>query len=235
MKRFSPQGQVNFEYVILTGVLLAILIPVLYTSLSTFNEYYKTTKIDDVLSQVVHKANELYKVGPGNKDVVKIIVPSGITGATIAGNEIALEATLGKQQTTVRKYADADLIGSLQTIQGEYLVPIRVLNQTLVRIGSGPWILDLDPSCIGAPNFADPPNITIHGDDFTSTSILLLDGTPFDPTFYQIIDAGTIIFIAGPTQFWSRPGIPYIITVRDGTQTSNTADFFVLPNSLLCS
>lgn len=233
MKRLSTQGQLNFEYIVLTGVILAVLIPVLYTSLSTFNEYYKTTRIDDVLSQVVHKANELYQIGPGNKDVIKIVVPSGITGATIAGNEIALEATLGKQQTTVRKYADADLIGSLQTIQGEYLVPIRVLNQTLVRIGSGPWILDLDPSCIGAPLFANPPNITIHGDDFSSTSILLLDGVPFDPTFYQIIDAGTIIFVAGPTQFWIQ-GNPYSITVEDDSKLSNIANFWVYPNVNLC-
>ncbi|MDP1694825.1 MAG: hypothetical protein Q8L34_04775, partial [Candidatus Woesearchaeota archaeon] len=205
MKRFSSQGQLNFEYVILTGVLLAILIPVVYTSLSTFNEYYKTTRIDDVLSQVVHKADDLYKLGPGNKDVIKIIVPSGITGATIIGNEVALEATLGKQQTTVRKYADADLIGSLQTIQGEYLVPIRVINQTLVRIGSGPWILDIDPACIVASAFADPPNITVHGDDFTSTSVLLKDGVAFNSAYYSVVDPGTLTFIAHPTEFPIQP------------------------------
>ena len=236
MKRFSIRGQLSFEYIILTGVLLAILIPVLYTSLSTFNEYYKTTRIDDLLSQVVDKANDLYKIGPGNKDTINIVVPAGITGATIAGNEFSVDATLGKQPTTVRKYADSDLIGSLETAPGEYTISIKALNESLVRIGSGPWILELNPSCISAPNFANPPTITLYGDDFFPTSILLLDGVPFDPTFYQIIDPGTIIFIAGPSQFWAQPGNePYIISVQDGTKISNTVDFYVYPNIQQCS
>ncbi len=231
----TSRGQVNFEYLIITGALLAVLIPLLYTSLSTVHENYKVTRLDDIISQLTYKANDVYKLGPGNKDQLKIVVPSGITGATILGNEIALHVTLGKENATVRKYTESDLVGSLDIIQGEYLVPIKALNHSLVRIGSGPWIVEIDPSCIGAPNFANPPNVTLHGDDFFSSSLLLKDGAPFNTAFYQIVDPATIIFIAHPTEFFAQPsGAPYAFTVQDGTKTSNSIDFWVYPSPNLC-
>ncbi len=233
--RKSLRAQLNFEYLILTGILLAILIPLIYTSLSTVQQSYKATRVNDILSQVAEKANDLYQLGPGNKDELTLIMPSGITGAVVSGNEISLTTRYGNTNETVRKYTQPILVGSLETIQGEYTVPIKALNQSLVRIGTGPWIVEIDPSCIGAPSFANPPNITIHGDDFFSTSVLLLDGVPFDPAFYTLIDPATIIFVAGPSQFWARPGNPYVITVQDGSKTSNQVNFFVVPSAPLCS
>ena len=110
------------------------------------------SRVDDIVSQIVYKANDLYKLGQGNKDVLRLSIPSGITGATIAGNQVVLEATLGKQNTSVRRYTEVNVIGSLDIIQGDYTVPIKALNATLVRIGSGPWIVEINPFCIGAPN-----------------------------------------------------------------------------------
>ena len=235
MKPFLREGQVNFEYLALTGILLAVMLPILYTSLSTVYETHKMSRVDDIVSQIVYKANDLYNLGQGNKDELHLSIPSGITGATIAGNQVVLEATLGKQNTSVRRYTEVNVIGSLDIIQGDYTVPIKALNATLVRIGSGPWIVEINPFCIGAPNFANPPNITVNGDDFFPTSVLLLDGVPFDPSFYQIIDPGTILFVAGPGQFWAVPGgNPYAISVRDGTKISNTVHFWVYPSPQLC-
>ena len=236
--RFSSRrGQLNFEYLAITGAILAILVPVLYTSLSTVQDHYKMTRVDDVTSQLVNKVNDLYKLGPGNKDELHLIIPSGITGAVVAGNEITLETVLGKQNASVRRQTDTFVVGSIDTIQGEYLVPVKVLNHSLVRIGTGPWILDLTPSCIGAPNFANPPNITINGDDFSSTAVLLKNGVPFSSAFYQVINAGTVIFIAHPTEFPIQPppsGTPYNFTVTDKGKTSNIYLFWVYPSPNLC-
>ena len=233
----SWKGQLSYEYLAITGVLLAVLIPVIYTSLSTVNEHYKLTRLDEITSQITNKANDLYKLGPGNKDELHLVLPSGITGATVAGNEISFQTTTSSGNTSVRKFTDSLLIGSLDTIQGEYFVPIKVLNQTLVRIGRGPWILQLYPTCIGAPNFANPPNITINGDDFSSTSVLLKNGIPFNTAFYQIVDAGTIIFTAHPTEFRIQPppsGTPYSFTLTDNGKTSNSHLFWVYPSPNLC-
>ena len=231
----STRGQLNFEYLAITGVLLAILIPVIYTSLSTIHENYKLTQLDDIVSQLTYKANDVYKLGPGNKDELRIIVPSGITGATIAGNEIALHTILNNQNTSVRKYAESDLVGSLDTLQGEYFISVKALNHSLVRIGSGPLILEINPSCIGAPSFANPPTITLRGDDFFSSALLLKNDAPFDTALYQIVDPTTIIFTANPTEFSAQPGgTPYNFTVRDGTKTSNSINFLVYPSPNLC-
>ncbi|GEM_PF-2776679 len=233
--RKSSRAQLNFEYLILTGILLAILIPLIYTSLSTVHQSYKATRINDILSQVTQKANDIYQLGPGNKDEITLVMPSGITGAVVSGNEISLTTHFGNENTTTRKYSEPTLIGSLETIQGEYVVPIKSLNESLVRIGTGPWIVDLDPSCIGAPNFADPPNITIHGDDFFSTSLLLKDGAPFNTAYYHIVDLATIVFIASPTEFSAQPGgNPYAFSVQDGTKISNSLDFWVYPSPNQC-
>lgn len=235
MKSFFREGQANFEYLALTGILLAVMLPILYTSLSTVYEHYKITRLEDVVGQIATKADDLYRLGPGNKDELHLIIPSGITGASVIGREVELQTHLRNYNTSIRRQTEADIIGSLDTIQGEYIVPIKVLNHSLVRIGRGPWIVELNPSCIGAPNFANPPNITIYGDDFLPTSVLLQDGTPFNPSFYQIIDPGTIIFIAGPTQFWAQPGgNPYRISVQDGSKISNSVTFYVYPSPQLC-
>ncbi len=233
---FSPhRGQLNFEYLVLTGILLAVLTPLIYTSLTTFYESYKTTRLEDMISQIAYKANDVYKLGPGNKDSVNILVPPGITGASVAGNEISYQTTLGKQNTSVRKFTEVEVIGSLDTVQGQYLVPIKSINSSLVRIGSGPLLFEITPGCIGAPGFANPQNITLSGDDFTATSVLQKDGADFDPTLYQIIDTGTIVFVAHPTQFTARPtGPPFVMRVVDKGKTSNSKDFLVYPNSNLC-
>ena len=235
MKPFFREGQISFEYLALAGILLAVMLPILYTSLSTVYEHYKLTRLEDVVSQIAMKADDLYRLGPGNKDELHLIIPSGITGASVAGKEVELQTHLRNYNISARRQTEADIVGTLEIIQGEYIVPIKALNQTLVRIGSGPWIVEINPSCIGAPNFADPPNITLNGDDFLPTSVLLLDGVPFDSAFFQIIDPGTIIFIAGPSQFWAQPsGNPYVLSVQDDSKISNTVSFWVYPSPQLC-
>lgn len=230
------RGQLNFEYLLITGILLGILIPVLYTSLSTAYEAFALTRLDDVVSQLAYKANDVYKLGPGNKDQLRILVPSGITGATIAGNEITLHATFGKQNTSVKKQTEAQVIGNLDVLQGEYLVPVKAINTSLVRIGSGVLLLYLIPGCIGAPNFANPPTITIYGDDFTSATILQKEGVNYPSSLYSVVDSGTITFTAHPTEFAVRPtGPPYKMRVVEKNKTSNELDFWVYPSSSQCS
>jgi len=237
MRPFFPRGQLNFEYLALAGILLAILIPIIYTSLSTVYDHHKISRVDDIVSQLVFKADDVYKLGPGNKDTLQIVIPAGITGATVAGNEISLQTTLRNQNATVRKFTESNVIGSFDIMQGEYHIPIKALNHSLVRIGSGPFLLYLNPSCIGAPSFATPQTITIYGDDFSSTSVLLKNDVPFTPTLYQIVDAGTLTFTANPTEFPVQPppsGVPFNFTVTDKGKTSNLLIFLVFPSSQMC-
>ncbi|MBI1972707.1 hypothetical protein HYS50_01745 [Candidatus Woesearchaeota archaeon] len=237
MRHFLSRAQISFEYLALAGILLAILIPIIYTSLSTVYDQHKISSVDDIVSQLASKADDVYKLGPGNKDTLQIVIPAGITGATVAGNEISLQTTLRNQNATVRKFTEPNVIGSFDIMQGEYYIPIKALNHSLVRIGSGPFLLNINPSCIEAPSFANPQTITIYGDDFSSTSILLKNNVPFTQTLYQVVDAGTLTFIANPTEFPVQPppsGTPFNFTVTDKGKTSNLLIFLVFPSPQKC-
>lgn len=232
----SSKGQINFEYLVLTGVLLIIFIPITYTSLSTLHEHYQTSSISDILAQITNKANELYQLGPGNKDELHISLPSGITGATVSGNEVSYASNMKGKPTLIRQFTQPEVVGSLDIIRGDYVVPIRSINETLVLIGPGPYLFDIYPACIGAPNFANPVNITLLGGDFDSSTLLLKDGVVYPSSFYTVVSSSILVFTADPTQYNVEPsGSAFSFTVKQGSRISNVKTLTLFPSISRCS
>jgi len=128
------RGQAAFEYMILVGALLVILIP-----LFNYVGYYSTQnvkveKLEDAVQTLGKTADSLYALGPGNKDYTWIELPGGLVETKVDGNEILVTAFLFGENSDFYYTTIGPVNGSLPDEKGSYKIKLEVLDNGIVNI-----------------------------------------------------------------------------------------------------
>ncbi|MBI2672273.1 hypothetical protein HYX16_05040 [Candidatus Woesearchaeota archaeon] len=129
------KGQASFEYVIMVGVVLVLLIPIASYVIYHSSQTIKINQADDAVKSIAKKADTVYALGKGSKSFVSVILPSGIINTSINNNDIIIVLSIYGGKTEIIAHTKANLVGSLPTLKGSLTIPIEMLDSGEVKIG----------------------------------------------------------------------------------------------------
>lgn len=125
------KSQTSLEYVIIIGVILAIIIPLFYYGISEPTKSIRINEASSTVNVLAKKADSIGALGSGSRDYVWITIPSGVIGSTVDNGTIELEmTTLGY----LSAYTRANVTGSIPKEKGIYKMVVENID-SIVHIG----------------------------------------------------------------------------------------------------
>ena len=131
----KKKSQIALEYLILMGVVAAVLSPLVYSQL---NEYVINQRINDAIklaNDIAKAANSLYSLGPGNQKYMYINVPKGMVDVNIYQREISFTMETAQGTQDIILVSQGYVTGVIPTEPGTYRISMRVLGNGVVLIG----------------------------------------------------------------------------------------------------
>ncbi len=133
----KKRGQASVEYLILVGVMLAFLIPLFYYALTEISTNLKTSQAENTISLLAGKIDNIYSLGPGNREKLKITIPKGAVSLSVLNNKtIELKMMVYGNVTEIFKTTKAqNIIAALPNNSGTYFLNIESINSGDILIG----------------------------------------------------------------------------------------------------
>ncbi|MBI2673403.1 hypothetical protein HYX19_04025 [Candidatus Woesearchaeota archaeon] len=129
------RGQISYEYVMLVGVILVVMIPLFYVSFSKLSDTVRVNQAEEAVSVLAKTADTVYSLGPGSKSYVWITVPSGAVSTSISNNELLLRLSIFGSISDFHANTKANISGSFPSSQGSYKMSATMLDNGIVVIG----------------------------------------------------------------------------------------------------
>ena len=132
----KKRGQASVEYLILVGVMLAFLIPLFYYALTEISSNLKTSQAENAISMLAGKIDNVYSLGPGNREKVKITIPKGTVSLDILENKtVELKLLVYGNVTEIFKTTKAqNIITNPLKDPGTYFLIIESLDNGDIKI-----------------------------------------------------------------------------------------------------
>jgi len=191
------RGQSFFENAIITGMVIGLVTTLFYFSSDFTLFHYRQQQADDALRSLLITANAVHELGPGNRQDVLVSIPEDVQISTQTKSLVAADATGTVNSSLSTPY---DVVGQIPASEGISKIPVRAVNQTLVKIGHWMFLLSLQPYQI---NFTSlPVTIYLYGEDLDLSTHLVVDGVPRGPAVvYTVLNDTVASFLAIPTIF----------------------------------
>nr|MBA4405479.1 hypothetical protein [Nanoarchaeum sp.] len=130
----KKRGQAAFEYMILVGALLVVLIPLFHYVSYYSSQNVKVEKLEDAVQTLGKTSDALYAFGPGNKDYVMISLPGGITETRVSGTEILIKVNIFGDISDFYYTTKGPVTGSIPAEQGQFEMEIEILENGTIQI-----------------------------------------------------------------------------------------------------
>jgi len=235
------KGQIFHENIILWGAVTVLIIVVMLFSLKYLNLNQRASQANDVVKSLAITANAVHNLGRGSKDTVLVYVPAGVNSTSVSGNDIKIILKDGTVASAEAIQINAKVVGGIPKLQGYYHIPVRAINDEIVIIGNIPFIVGLEPDCIGVNQLSPGANITINGDGFQqgyNVYVLWPGGQLYqiDPSLVFVEGSYIMKFTATPINFFSNPNPPpfFIYVENLNGEFSNELEFDVMPSINQC-
>src|SRR3989338_1476221 len=141
------RAQAAVEYVIILGIVLLVLIPIFYYSLSESNRTTRLNQASDIVNILARKSEAVYALGSGSRDYVWINVPQGIKDYSIYNKTIKLSFySLGDAVA----FSSVNVTGRIPVVAGVYRLVIEAKDNNVV-VGlandtTAPVVISVSPS-----------------------------------------------------------------------------------------
>lgn len=142
------RGQVSIEYIMITGMLLLVTIPLFAYAFVEVNRSVQMNHAEDAVNTLANAADTVYSLGPGSKKYVWITTPGGVTQSCVGSVEGSLTCTNSKEvsmkmyifggESDVFAKTKPTVIGSIPTVKGPHRIAVESLGSGVVRIGEAP-------------------------------------------------------------------------------------------------
>ena len=129
------RGQAAFEYLILVGVLLVILMALFYYVSNYSAQNLKIEQAEDTVQTLAKTAESMYALGPGNRDFIWVNMPGSVSETKVEDNEIMIRLFIFGDYSDFYVRTNADVTGTLPTQKGRYKILIETLDSGVVQIG----------------------------------------------------------------------------------------------------
>ena|SRR3989344_7035686 len=134
MKKKVIKGQAALEYLFVVGLVLMILIPLSNLAFKRANVSVTLSDASTAINLIAKTADEVFFLGPGNKNTIDIYFPSSISNISITNNEIIFNLNIFEENTEVFQISKANLSGNLTNFKGVHIVVIEHLDSGIVKI-----------------------------------------------------------------------------------------------------
>jgi hypothetical protein len=129
------KGQAATEYIVMFGILLAILTPIFIYALDVSSINVRTVKSREAASTMATAADRLYNFG-GGKTYVDIDLPSGVVGYSISGKTIKILTKVGDNAGEALGITRGNVTGSISIREGLQRVYLEYLDNGIINISS---------------------------------------------------------------------------------------------------
>ena len=129
------KAQASFEYIILIGTLLILVVPIFYYVTYQSSQNLKAYQADDAVKSIARTVDTVYAIGPGTKNYVWVTFPGGIQNTSISNNEIIIRISSYGGETDIIAKTRAKVIGNITAQKGTYKISIEMLDSGEVKIG----------------------------------------------------------------------------------------------------
>jgi len=137
MKRGGrTRGQISLEYIILIGTILILIIPISYYLTYQTSSNLRVNQADDAVKSIARTVDTVYSMGPGARNYVWITIPKGVTDTKLSTNEIQISLGIYGGVSDIAATTSANLTGEIPNSSGTYKIPIEVLDDGRVRVGT---------------------------------------------------------------------------------------------------
>lgn len=125
------RAQSAIEFLIIVSMLLLILGP-LWVEVSTIlrqqQDDLRVAYAKTAVSEIQRAADIVSIQGPPASIMVRVYIPTVVTGSTVAGKEIELTLKMANSTTDVVAQTRGPVAGSLPTIEGFYRITVKAEN-----------------------------------------------------------------------------------------------------------
>ena len=130
---FKKRAQVSIEYLIMTGIVLVILIPLIYYAFSEYNASISLNEAGETVDSLKAIADQVYIMGPGSKQYTTINIPGGVENITLENNEILLKIHMFGAVSDIHKKTKGNVTGIINATKGTYIISAESLdNGTII-------------------------------------------------------------------------------------------------------
>ncbi len=134
--KMKKRAQIALEYVILVGLVLALLTPVFYFSFTTSVQTIKMNEASNLVKRIADTADTLYALGAGSQDTIEINVPGGVQSISLGNKEVLLKIKIFEGVSDISMNTKTNISGTLSTKSGTYHITLKNENNT-IKVTSG--------------------------------------------------------------------------------------------------
>lgn len=134
MKKIEVRGQAALEYLFVVGLVLLVLIPLFSLSYNRANVSTTLSDASTAANLITKTADEIYFLGPGNKNTIDVYFPSSIDNITVSGREVTFNLGIFDTGSQVFQISQANLSGSLSNFKGIHVVTLEHLDSGIINI-----------------------------------------------------------------------------------------------------
>ena len=124
-------GQSSIEYIILIGLILAALIPLIYYTTERSSNDIRINQADQSVQTVANAADNVYTAGPGNREYIQIVLPSGVQSFTVKDRDIIMNISIYAGVSNIHARTIANVVNTtpLPRDQGTYNLIVKMTDQ----------------------------------------------------------------------------------------------------------
>ncbi|MBS3145658.1 hypothetical protein J4414_02550 [Candidatus Woesearchaeota archaeon] len=134
MGKIEVKGQAALEYLFVVGLILLVLIPLFSLSYNRVNVSVTLSDASTAANLIAKTADEVYFLGPGNRNTIDVYFPSSIDSVNISGREIIFYLNIFDEGAEIFQISKANLTGSLSNFKGTHIVVIEYLDSGMLNI-----------------------------------------------------------------------------------------------------
>lgn len=222
----SKRGQRSFEYILLLGIVLIVVLPLYLYSADTAGDSFRRSNVEDALGSIALASNDLNELGRGNKKIVKIQIPSGVDEFYIGDGEIVYSLS----GVNISSEIDFEVLGELPTNEGLHSVVIRSINDGIIVFGDWLRINEIIPQCIVfPPNPNRESRVDIIGAGFEEGAVLYVNGDLLDSEYVEYQDFEWIkMFLTTGVFSGNAHGKVYDVVVENPSGARSNSESFII-------
>lgn len=125
------KGQSSIEYIILVSLILAALIPLIYYATSKSSNEIRLNQADQTVQTIAKAADNVYTAGPGNREYIQVVMPTGVQSFTVNGRDIIMNLTIygSFSQVHARSISSIRNTTPLPREEGTYNIIVRMTEK----------------------------------------------------------------------------------------------------------
>ncbi|HLC39886.1 MAG TPA: hypothetical protein VJJ76_03320 [archaeon] len=127
------KAQAALEYLMITSIALAVIIPVFYYSFFYSSGSVNYSQALDAVNAIGKGADYVYSLGVGSRTRILVSIPSNVINYTISTKAITYQIRSSSGATSsITAFTKANITGTLPTNPGNYYISLNMTEQGVV-------------------------------------------------------------------------------------------------------